>query len=115
VVKLGSFGVELQNWETCHFMYLDLTIWGDFRRLQFSCPLLGRIKEWLLGWTTCYLSMEDRLVLLKFALSSLSLYFLFFCKVSTCIISSIESIFIFIFLCGRKLGKYLGLNEKLFA
>jgi hypothetical protein len=55
------------------------------------------------------LSLDGRLVLLKYILSSLSVYFLSFFKAPTSIISSIKSIFNCFFLRKvRMLGKFHG-------
>ena len=52
------------------FMYLGLPIGGDVRRLAFWDPLLKRIHFRLSGWSSRYLSLGGRLVLLKYVLSS---------------------------------------------
>jgi len=65
-------------------VYLGLPIGGDSGKLSFWKPLVDRITA----------SSGDRLVLLKFVLSSLPVYFLSFFKAPTGIISSIESIFL---------------------
>ena len=75
------------------FLYLGLPIGGDPRNLKFSQPLIDRFKSRLSGWKTKNLSLGGRLVLLKFVLSSLPVYFLSFFKAPAGIISSIESIF----------------------
>jgi hypothetical protein len=48
---------------------------------------------YIYGWNNRHLSFGGRLVLLKFVLSSLPVYFLSFFKALTCIISSLESLF----------------------
>jgi len=75
------------------FLYLGLPIGGDPRKLKFWQPLIDRIKSRLSGWKSKNLSLGGRLVLLKFVLSSLPVYFLSFFKAPAGIISSIESIF----------------------
>ncbi|CAJ2662016.1 unnamed protein product [Trifolium pratense] len=93
------------------FLYLGLQIEGDPRRLSFWDPVLHRIKNRLSGWKSRFLSFGGRLVLLRSVLTSLPVYALSFFKAPSGIISSIESLFIKIFLGGggvRILGKFLG-------
>ena len=98
------------------FLYLGLPIGGDPRKLKFWQPLIDRIKSRLSGWKSKNLSLGGRLVLLKFVLSSLPVYFLSFFKAPAGIISSIEFIFnCFFFWAVRRLGKFLGLTETLFV
>jgi len=52
------------------FMYLGLSIGGNARRLSFWEPLLNRFKCRLSGWKLNHLSLDGRLILLKFVLSS---------------------------------------------
>ena len=75
------------------FLYLGLPIGGDSHKLKFWQPLIDRIKSRLSGWKSKNLSFGGRLVLLKFVLSSLPIYFLSFFKAPSGIISSIESLF----------------------
>ena len=75
------------------FLYLSLSIGGDPRRLVFWDLVLHTIKSRLLGWQSRFLSFGGWLVLVKSALTSLPVYALFFFKVQSGIISSIESIF----------------------
>ena len=75
------------------FVYLGLPIGGNARRLAFWEPLLNRLKSRLSSWNSKHLSFGDRLVLLKYVLSSLPVYALSFFKAPSGIISSIESIF----------------------
>jgi len=79
------------------FMYLGLSIGGDPRRLAFWDPVLNTIKSRLTRWHNRFLSFGGRLVLLKFALTSLHVYALSFFKALSGIISSIESIFNYFF------------------
>jgi hypothetical protein len=72
---------------------LGLSIGGDSRKLSFWKPVLDRIVAHLSSWNNKFLSFGGRLVLLKFVLSSLPVYFLSFFKAPTGIISSIESLF----------------------
>jgi len=81
-------------------MYLGLSIGGDARRLIFWNPVLERLKSRLSDWKSRNLSYGGRLILLKFALSSLPVYALSFFRVPACIISSIESILINFFWGG---------------
>ena len=67
-------------------------------RLYFWEPLLNCIKSRLSGWSSKHLSFGGRLILLKYALSSLPVYALSFFKAPTGIVSSIESLFNFFFL-----------------
>jgi len=75
------------------FHYLGLPICGDPRKLKFWQPLIDRIKSRLSGWNSKNLYLGGRLVLLKYVLSSLPVYFPSFFKAPAGIISSIESIF----------------------
>ena len=74
------------------FVYLGLPISGNVRLLSFWEPLILRIKSRLSGWKSKHLSFGGRLVLLKFVLSSMSIYVLSFFKALSGIVSSIESI-----------------------
>jgi len=78
---------------TIPFIYLGLPIGGDSRKLSFWKPVVDRIVSRLSKWNNKFLSFGGRLVLLKFVLSSLPVYFLSFFKAPGGIISSIESIF----------------------
>ena len=78
---------------TIPFVYLGLPIGGDSRKLSFWKPVVDRIVARLSSWNHKFLSFGGRLVLLKFFLSSLPVYFLSFFKAPTGIISSVESIF----------------------
>ncbi|GAU29502.1 hypothetical protein TSUD_115240 [Trifolium subterraneum] len=62
------------------FLYLGLSIGGDPRRLGFWEPVLARLKSRLAGWKSCFLSFGGRLVLLKYVLTFLPVYALFFFK-----------------------------------
>jgi len=75
------------------FVYLGLPIGGHPRKLDFWKPILTCIHSRLLNWKSKFLSFGGRLVLLKYVLSSLPVYFLSFFKAPTGIISSIESLF----------------------
>ena len=75
------------------FVYLGLLIGGDSRKLSFWKPVVDRIVARLSSWNNNFLSFGGRLVLLKYVLSSLPVYFLSFFKAPAGIISSIESIF----------------------
>jgi len=79
------------------FVYLGIPIDGDCRRLRFWYPLLERNNLRLSSYKSKNLSFRGRLVLLKFVMSSLPVYFLSFLKAPTGIISSIEYILIFFF------------------
>ncbi|KEH21540.1 transmembrane protein, putative [Medicago truncatula] len=65
------------------FVYLEILIGGDSRNLNVWCPMLDRIKTILSGSKSRNLSLDDRLVLLMFVLSSLLVYFLSFFKALT--------------------------------
>jgi mannosylglycoprotein endo-beta-mannosidase len=67
------------------FIYLGLPIGGNPRCHSLWLSLIEKIKM-LFGWKSHFLSMYGHLVLLKFVLSSLSVYFLFFFKAPTDII-----------------------------
>jgi len=75
------------------FVYLGLPIGRDPQRLSFWDPVLHTIKSRLSRWQSCFLSFGDRLILLKYVLTSLPVYALSFFKAPSGIISSIESIF----------------------
>ena len=72
---------------------MGLPIGGDSRKLSFWKPVVDHIVARLSSWNNKFLSFGGRLVLLKFVLSSLPVYFLSFFKAPAGIISSIESIF----------------------
>jgi len=77
---------------TIPFVYLGLPIGGNAQRLSFWDPLITRIKTRLSGWKSKHLSLGGRLVLLKYVMSSLSVYALPFFKAPSGTVSSIESI-----------------------
>ncbi|CAJ2662883.1 unnamed protein product [Trifolium pratense] len=85
-----------------HFLYLGLPIGGDPRRLCFWEPVLDRLKNRLSGWSSRFLSIGGRLVLIKSVLTSLPVYALSFFKAPSGIISSIESILIKFFWGGSE-------------
>jgi len=85
---------------TLPFVYLGLPIGDDARRLEFWQPVLNRIRTRLSSWNKKNLSFGGRLILLKFILSSLPVYFLSFFKAPTGIIPSIESLFKSFFFWG---------------
>jgi len=87
------------------FMYLGLPIGGNVRRLSFWEPLLNKFKSRLSGWKLKHLSLGGRLVLLKYVMSSLSVYALSFFKAPSGIVSSIESILNCFFLGVMTTGK----------
>jgi len=62
------------------FVYLGLPIGGNTRHLTFWELLLNRIKSRLSSWSSKHLSLDGRLILLKFVMSSLSVYALSFFK-----------------------------------
>jgi hypothetical protein len=74
------------------FLYLGLPIDGDERHLPFMSGLVDKIRCKLSLWKSHHLSMGGRLVLIKFVMSPISVYFLSFSKAPTCIIYLIESI-----------------------
>jgi hypothetical protein len=78
---------------TILFVYLGLPIGGDSRKLSFWKPVLDRIEDRISSWNNKFLSFGGRLVLLKYVLSSLPVYFLYISKAPAGIISSIESFF----------------------
>ena len=71
------------------FVYLGLPIGGDSRKLSFWKPVVDSIMARLALWNNKFLSYGGRLILLKFVMSSLPVYFLSFFRAPTCIISSI--------------------------
>jgi len=101
------------------FLYLWLLIGEDPRKLDFWRPVLTYIISRLSNWKNKFLSFGDRLILLKYVLSSIPVYFLSFFKAPACIISSIESLFKFLFFFGggveRILEKLLGWIGILFV
>lgn len=56
--------------------------------------VVNHIKSRLSGWKSKYLSFGGRLVLLKFVLTSLPVYAIFFFKAPSGVISSIDSFLI---------------------
>jgi len=93
------------------FTYLGLLIGGDMRRCNFWKPVLDRTVSRLLMWKTKFLSFGGRLILLKYVLSSLPVYFLSFFQAPIGIISSLTSISKDIFgVVVRILGKLSGLT-----
>jgi len=74
---------------------------------------LNSIQSRLSNWKSKFMSFGGRLILLKYVLSSLPVYFLSFFKAPTGIISSIESLLIFFRGVVRMQGKLLGLIESL--
>ena len=68
---------------TIPFLYLGLRIGGDSRKLNFWKPVVDKITSRLSSWNNKFLSFGGRLVLLKYVLSSLPVYFLSFFKAST--------------------------------
>jgi hypothetical protein len=100
-----------------HFLYLDLPIGGDPRRLDFWEPVLTRIKNRLSGWKNHFLSFGSRLIDSSQVFTDLSI-----CLHSFIFQSSVRYylfywiFFKFIFFGGRGvLGNPLGLVGKLFA
>ena len=65
---------------TIPFIYFGLPIGGDSRKLCFWKPVVDRIGKCLASWSNKFLSLGGRLVLLKFVLSSIPVYFLSFFK-----------------------------------
>ena len=76
---------------TIPFVYLGLHIGGDSRKLCFWKPVVDSITARLSLWNNNFLSFGGRLILLKFVLYSLPVFFL--SVYPTGIISSIEFIF----------------------
>lgn len=67
------------------FLYMGLPIGGDSRKLNCWHPLIDRIKTKLSGWKSTNLSLDGHLVLLKYVMSSLPIYFLFVLMAPSCI------------------------------
>jgi len=82
------------------FLYLGLPTGGDPRKLQFWHTLVDRILLRLSGWKCKNLSLGGQLVLLKFVLLSILVYFLYFFKAPSGIVSTLDFIFILFFLGG---------------
>jgi len=78
------------------FVYLELPIGGDVKKLSFWKLVVDRIVAQLSAWHNKFLSFGGRLVLLKYVLFSLLVYFLSFFKAPADIISSTEG--------GRRVG-----------
>jgi len=74
------------------FVYLGLPIGGDARNICFWKPVLARIVGRLLSWHNKFLYFSGRLILLKYVMSSILVYFLSFFKAPAGIIFSIEFI-----------------------
>lgn len=75
------------------FVYLGMPIGGDACRLEFWKSVMDHIISRLSNKKSKFLSLEGHLILLKYVLSFLSVYFLSFFVAPTCIISYIESLF----------------------
>lgn len=90
--------------DTIPFVYLGLPIGGDSRRLSFWKPVIDCITARLSSWNNRFLSFGGRLVLLKFVLSSLLVYFISFFKAPTSILSSIDFFFFWGGWCIKLLG-----------
>jgi len=84
------------------FVYEGMPIGGNVRHLSFWEPIKNCIKTRLTRWNSKHLSLDGRLVLLKSVLSSLVVYALSFFKALSGIVSSIESLFNFIFFWGGR-------------
>jgi len=69
--------------DTIPFLYLGLPIGGDSRKLNFWKPVVERFTSRLSSWNNKFLSFGGRLVLLKYVMSSLPVYFLSFFKAPT--------------------------------
>ena len=82
------------------FVHLGLPIGGDSRKMSVWKPVIDRIVARLPLWNNKFLSFGGRLILLKYVLSSLPVYFLSFFKTPAGIISSIKSIFKSFFFLG---------------
>jgi len=83
---------------------------------MFWDQVLSHVENRLSGWKSRFLSFGGRLILLKFVMTSLSVYAFSFFKALSGIVSSIKSILNNIFWVGvRIIGKILGLVEKLFV
>jgi len=65
------------------FVYLGLPIGGDPRKLDFWRPILTCIISRLSNWKSKFLSFGGRLILLKYVMSSVPVYFLSFFKAPT--------------------------------
>ena len=68
--------------ERIPFLYLGLPIGGDARRQIFLEPIMTRIKARLSEWKSRNLSFGNRLILLKYVKSSLSVLCSFFLQSS---------------------------------
>jgi len=93
LVVRGGFGDELSS-VIDSFCLSGFAYWYS-RKLSFWKPVVDCIVSRLSSWNHKFLSFGGRLVLLKFVMSSLPVYFLSFFKAPTVILSSIESIFFF--------------------
>ncbi|XP_024630811.1 uncharacterized protein [Medicago truncatula] len=65
------------------FTYLGLPVGGDSRRLAFWDPVVARIANKLSVWKSRFFSFGGRLILIKYALSSLPVYALSFFRAPT--------------------------------
>jgi len=74
------------------FLYSGFPIGGDSRKMSFWKPVVNRIVARMSSLNNNFLSFGGRLVLLKYVMSSLPVYFLSFFKAPAGIISSLESI-----------------------
>lgn len=68
------------------FVYLGLSVGGDARRLCFWDPVVSRITTRLSGWKSMFVSFGGCLILIKFVLSSLSVYAIYFFRAPASII-----------------------------
>jgi len=75
------------------FLYLAMPIRGDPRKLNFWYPLIDQVRNRLSEWKSNNLSMGGHLILLKFAMSALPVYFISFFMAPSGFISSLKSIF----------------------
>ncbi|GAU51648.1 hypothetical protein TSUD_414700 [Trifolium subterraneum] len=75
---LEAASVMCYKYGQLRFLYLGLPIGGDPRKLNFWYPLIDRIRNKLSGWKCKNLYIGGRLILLKYVLSSIPVYYLSF-------------------------------------
>lgn len=71
--------------------YLGLPIGANLRKLSTWDPVVEMVRKRLRGWDNLY--MGGGLMILKFVLSAISIYYLSFFKAPIGIISKIEALF----------------------
>jgi len=74
------------------FKHLGLEVGGNPRKKKFLEPVLNNLKSRPNVWKGRFLSMEGRICLIKYVLTSVPLYYLSLFRVSDTVCKSITSI-----------------------